>query len=58
MSRKRTIITPEKNVSCLPGFENMDTASIAQRMPKRRVKSIKELEFERDIRNGFYKKAS
>jgi len=50
---KVTIITPEKNVSCLPGFENLDTASISKRLPKRQyLKSIKELRWEKDRREG------
>ena len=58
MNRSITIITPEKNVSCLPGFESFDTISIAKRMPRRKLKSIKELKFEQDAKNGIYKYAS
>jgi len=48
-----TIIELEKNVSCLPGFEKLDTASISKRLPKKRhLKSSKELQFEKDRREG------
>lgn len=49
----KTIITIEKNVSCLPGYESFDTTSIARRMPKRaRLKSVTELRFEKEKREG------
>jgi hypothetical protein len=58
MSKNITIINPEKNVCCLPGFESFDTASIAKRMPKRKyLKSIKELRFEKEARGKVYKHA-
>ena len=58
MNRSITIITLGKNVSCLPGFEKLDTASMAKRMPRRRLKTIKELQFEKDKREGFINLAS
>lgn len=49
----KVILTLEKNVSCLPGYESFDTKSISKRMPKKfRLKSIKELQFEKDKRQG------
>jgi hypothetical protein len=50
---KVTIIEQGKNVSCLPGFENLDTEAISKRMPKKRhLKSIKELQWEKERRNS------
>ena len=50
---KTNIITPEKNVSYLPGFENLDTEAISRRMPKRRhLKSITELRWEKERRES------
>lgn len=50
MKKQVTVINQEKNVCCLPGFESMDTASMSKRMPKRKVKSIKELEYDKEKR--------
>lgn len=50
---KTTIVTTEKLVSCLPGYEDFDTRSIARRLPrKQRVKSIKQLRWEKEARKG------
>jgi hypothetical protein len=49
MSRNKTIIKVENKVSCLPGYENFDTKSIAQRLPKFfHLKSSRELQMEKD----------
>tara|TARA_R110001592_G_scaffold148167_8_gene372923 strand:- start:2977 stop:3168 length:192 start_codon:yes stop_codon:yes gene_type:complete len=54
MEKSRSIIiTLEKNVSCIKGFESFDTTSISKRLPRRRhVKSIKELRWEKEIRES------
>lgn len=50
---KTNIITIEKLVSCLPGFEDFDTQSIAKRLPRRqKIKSIKQLRWEKEAREG------
>ncbi len=46
MSKEITIIHIEDKMSCLPGFENLDTKSISKRMPRRNIKTIKELKYE------------
>ena len=49
----RNVVELEERVSCLPGYESFDTKSISKRMPKKvRVKTIKELQFEKDKREG------
>ena len=53
MSKNITIITPEENVSCLPGYENFDTASVPRRFrTKIYVKSITELKFEQEKKSA------
>jgi hypothetical protein len=54
MEKSRSVvITLEKNVSCLKGFESFDTASISKRLPRRRhLKSIKELRWKKEIRES------
>jgi hypothetical protein len=50
---KVSVITTENRVSCLPGYENFDTLAISKRMPRRRaLKSIKELRWEKELREG------
>lgn len=55
MNKSVTIINLEKHVSCLPGFESFDTVSIAKRMPRKRLKSIKELRFELERKSPLLK---
>lgn len=53
MRKNTKIITLEKNVSCLPGYESLDTASISKRIRKKHyLKSIKELRFEKNKREA------
>jgi hypothetical protein len=54
MSRRAsTIVTIEKNVSCIKGYESFDTASISKRLPRKfYLKSYVELEFEKQKREG------
>jgi hypothetical protein len=45
------IINKQEKVSCIKGFEDFDTISIAKRLPKRRhLKSVKELTWEKEER--------
>jgi len=50
---RKGIIKLDNKVSCLPGYENFDTKSIAQRLPKFfHLKSSRELQMEKDKREG------
>jgi len=45
---KVNVITQEEKVTCLKGYEDFDTESIAKRLPKKRyLKSSKELNYEK-----------
>tara|TARA_B110000503_G_C6920188_1_gene318358 strand:+ start:155 stop:328 length:174 start_codon:yes stop_codon:yes gene_type:complete len=45
---KVNVITQEEKVTCLKGYEDFDTESIAKRLPKKRyLKSSKELKYEK-----------
>tara|TARA_R110000772_G_scaffold144085_1_gene253674 strand:- start:935 stop:1114 length:180 start_codon:yes stop_codon:yes gene_type:complete len=52
MSKENTIIHIENKMSCLPGFENLDTESISKRMPRRNIKTIKELQYDKERKDA------
>ena len=54
MSRKAfVIITTEKNVSCLKGYEDFDTESISRRMPRKFfLRTCTELQFKKEKKEG------
>jgi len=54
MSRRAcVVVTPEKNVSFIKGYEDFDTKSISKRMPRKfYVKTCTELIFEKQKREG------